>query len=98
LFRHTILRNLYGMATLEEKIKAELLLRSMVTNEGLPDPDHIEYGHTCIRAIWTESKLAVVIDIDDLSPDIETLEDLGVDPTALGCDADAGADGWDEAA
>lgn len=97
MFRHRILRNLWGMATLEEKIKAELLLRSMVTNEGLPEPDHIEYGHTCIRAIWTESKVALVIDIDDIPPEAETLEELGLDPTDL-ASSDPDADDWDEAA
>jgi hypothetical protein len=72
------------MATLEEKIHAELLLRSMVGKEGLPEPDHIEYGHTCIRAIWWESKLALVVDIDELGPEADSLEDLGLDPTDLG--------------
>jgi hypothetical protein len=76
------------MATLEQKIKAELKLREMVDSEGLPDPDHIEYGHTCIRAIWLESKVALVIDIDDLGPEVECLEDLGLDPTDLGGDDD----------
>jgi hypothetical protein len=71
------------MATLQQKIKAELQLRSMVENEGLPEPDHIEYGIDCIRVLWWESKVALVIDFDELGPDVETLEDLGLDPADL---------------
>ena len=72
------------MATLEEKIKVELQLRKMIEDEGMPEPDHIEYGYTCIRAIWLESRVALVIDIDDVDPDAQSLEDLGLDPTDLG--------------
>ena len=100
MFRYRILRNLWCMATLEQKITAELMLRSMVDKEGLPEPDHIEYGHTCIRAIWWESKVALVIDIDELGPEAESLEDLGLDPTDLGgdgrCELEDDADGWED--
>jgi hypothetical protein len=74
------------MATLQQKIKAELQLRSMVENEGLPEPDHVEYGIDCIRVLWWESKVALVIDFDELGPDVETLEELGLDPADLGAE------------
>ena len=103
LFGYTILRNLWGMATLQQKIEAELRFRALVDEEGLPHPDHIEYGHGCIRALWTASKLCVIVDIDDpgWDPDIE-----GLDAGPCGLDAgrperDAGAfsplDGWEAA-
>jgi hypothetical protein len=52
------------MATLAQKIEAEHKMRELIAQGGLPDPDHVEYGYTCIRLIWLEQKLAVVIDID----------------------------------
>lgn len=54
-----------GMATLAQKIEAEKRMRDLIEEGGLPQPDYIEYGYTCIRLIWTESKLCVVIDIDE---------------------------------
>jgi hypothetical protein len=53
------------MADLRQKITAERKLRELLDLAGLPRPDEIEYGHTCIRAIWWERKRAVVIDLDD---------------------------------
>ena len=53
------------MATLKQKIKAELRVREMLADNGVPAPDEIEYGHTCIRAFWHEPKIVIVVDIDD---------------------------------
>ncbi len=66
------------MATLKQKIKAERTLRELLASEELPMPDEIEYGYTCIRAIWWEQKRAVVIDLDDLggSPGEDAEHDL----------------------
>lgn len=52
------------MATLQEKIKAERAGRAMLERGGLPQPDHVEYGYTCIRFLWDEQKVALVIEID----------------------------------
>jgi hypothetical protein len=52
------------MATLAQKIQAETRMRELLEKSGLPQPDHIEYGYTCIRLFFEESKLVVVIDID----------------------------------
>jgi hypothetical protein len=53
------------MATLAQKIKAEQRMRDLLEEGGLPQPDWVEYGFTCIRLIFEESKLVVVIDIDE---------------------------------
>lgn len=53
------------MATLKQKIAAERKMRELIANEGLPEPTWIEYGYTCIRLFWEESKLVLVIDIDE---------------------------------
>ncbi|MGI9185458.1 MAG: hypothetical protein ACR2GZ_10960 [Solirubrobacteraceae bacterium] len=55
------------MATLKQKIRCERDARSFCEEYGLPEPDRIEYGYTCIRLFWDEPKTALVIDID--SPD-----------------------------
>jgi hypothetical protein len=55
------------MATLAQKKAAEAEARAMLEDHGLPQPDEVEYGYTCIRLIWHEEKLALVIDIDEPS-------------------------------
>jgi hypothetical protein len=63
------------MATLAQKIKCEQKVRAMLDSNGLPEPDEIEYGYTCIWVIWQESKLALRIDIDP-DPDYDYEQSL----------------------
>jgi hypothetical protein len=65
LFRCRRLGDAAGMATLAQKIRAEKQMRDLLEEGGLPQPDYIEYGYTCIRLIFEEPKLCVVIDIDE---------------------------------
>ena len=55
----------------------------MFEEGGLPDPDRVEYGHTCIRFFWNESKVALVVDIDEPPEGFEVvgryLDDLDED-------------------
>ncbi len=53
------------MATVEQKIATERRARELLAEQGLPIPALIEYGYTCIRLIWPESRLVLRIDIDD---------------------------------
>lgn len=53
------------MATLAQKIKAEKRMRDLLEESGLPKPDYVEYGFTCIRLFFNDTKHIVVIDIDD---------------------------------
>jgi hypothetical protein len=53
------------MATLAQKIEAEKRMRDLLEENGLPQPDYIEYGFTCIRLFFNETKHVVIIDIDD---------------------------------
>ena len=62
-----------GMATLQQKIQAEVRMRELVEEHGLPTPDAIEYGHTCIRVFWHEPKTVLVIDIDEPPPGFERI-------------------------
>jgi hypothetical protein len=51
------------LATLRQKRKAEQDARAMLDDHGLPQPDEVEYGEACIRLLWHEEKLVLVIDI-----------------------------------
>jgi hypothetical protein len=53
------------MAPLSQKVDAERRMRELLESEGLPQPDAIEYGHECIRLFFNESKLVVIIDLDE---------------------------------
>jgi hypothetical protein len=59
------------MATLRQKIQAEAKMRELLAENGLPEPDGIEYGHTCIRLFFNEPKVALIIDIDEPPPGFE---------------------------
>ena len=63
-------------ATLRHKRTVEQDARALLDDHGLPQPDEVEYGDTCIRLLWREQKLVLVIDITDplpgrLAPDLE---------------------------
>jgi hypothetical protein len=65
-----------AMATLRQKISAEQHARAMLDDHGLPQPDEVEYGHTCIRLLWREEKACMVVDIDEPPPGFVFGEDL----------------------
>jgi hypothetical protein len=56
---------LSGMATLQQKAEAENRMRMLLEENGLPQPDHVEYGFTCIRLFFERTKQMVVIEIDE---------------------------------
>ncbi|HTU85944.1 MAG TPA: hypothetical protein VMF57_10245 [Solirubrobacteraceae bacterium] len=53
------------MATLAQKIQTEQRMRELLEENGLPQPDHVEYGFTCIRLFFMDTKTVVVVDIDE---------------------------------
>ncbi len=53
------------MASLARKIDAERRMRDLLEMEGIPPPDAVEYGFTCIRMFWTQSKHCVIVDLED---------------------------------
>ncbi len=53
------------MATIKQKIGAERKMRDLCEESGLPQPDWIEYGYTCIRLFWEAAKAVIVVDIDE---------------------------------
>ena len=65
MFRNGELGHPCGMASLAQKIEAENRMRELLEESGLPQPDHVEYGYTCIRLFFNQTKQVVVIDIDE---------------------------------
>ena len=62
------------MATLAQKIEAEKRMRDLLEGSFLPQPDYVEYGFTCIRFFFNDTKQVVVIDIDnpdDIEAEVE---------------------------
>jgi len=53
------------MAPLARKIEAEKRIRDLLEENGLPQPDRVEYGFTCIRCFFESSKHVVIIDLDE---------------------------------
>lgn len=53
------------MATIAQKIQAERRMRELLEENGLPQPDHVEYGFTCIRLFFNDTKHVVIIDLDE---------------------------------
>jgi hypothetical protein len=68
------------MATLKQKIAAERDGRAMLEQGGLPQPDGVEYGYTCIRFFWNEPKLMLVIEIDKPPEGSEVVGEYLIDP------------------
>jgi hypothetical protein len=64
LFRFSDLREPAGMSTIEHKIAAEVKVRELLREQDVPPPDEIEYGHQCIRLLWHEPKVALVVDLE----------------------------------
>jgi len=53
------------MAPFDRKQKAERRIRALLDDAGLPEPDEVEYGAQCIRLLWHDRKVAVVVDVSD---------------------------------
>jgi hypothetical protein len=64
------------MATLAQKIEAEKRMRDLLAEGGLPQPDYVEYGFTCIRLFFERTRHVVIIDIDEPP---ETCEEVDTD-------------------
>jgi hypothetical protein len=65
LIRYRAPEDAAGRPTLAQKIEAETRMRALLESGGLPQPDYVEYGFACIRLFFNETKVVVVIDIDN---------------------------------
>lgn len=55
-------------------------MRALLDGAGLPDPDEVQYGHECIRLLWHDRKVAVVVDVSDFD---ESDDDEGYIPEGV---------------
>lgn len=53
------------MATMRDRGEAERDVRRLLESQGLPAPDEVEHRESEIVLLWHESKLALVIDLDE---------------------------------
>jgi hypothetical protein len=44
---------------------AERRMLALLKDSGLPLPDEVEYGTACVRFLWLDRKIAVVVDLDE---------------------------------
>jgi hypothetical protein len=51
--------------TLAAKVEAEHKFREFLREHGLPQPDEVEYGYTCLRFYYHDTKTCVVLDLDE---------------------------------
>jgi hypothetical protein len=53
------------VAPIDRKQKAERRMLSLLQSAGLPEPDEVQYGCECVRLLWHDRKVAVVVDVSD---------------------------------
>lgn len=53
------------MAEIDHKQLAERRMLALLEDSGLPLPDEVEYGTACVRFLWLDRKVAVVVDLDE---------------------------------
>jgi hypothetical protein len=61
------------MANRVGKIDCERQVRDFLEEKGLPQPDAVEYGYTCIRLFFHDPKVVLVVDIDEPPEDERSL-------------------------
>ena len=55
-------------------------MRALLQEYGLPWPDEVQHGERCVRFLWHDRKVAVVVDLDDFD---EIDADGGYTPESL---------------
>ncbi len=40
-------------------------MRQLLRRNGMPQPDKVEYGHGCIRLLFDDPQVVLVVDIDE---------------------------------
>jgi hypothetical protein len=53
------------MAPIDRKRLAERRMLALLEDSGLPLPDEVEYGADCVRLLWLDRKVVVVIDLEE---------------------------------
>jgi hypothetical protein len=56
---------LLDMASIDRKEQCERRFMALLDDSGLPLPDEVEYGDDEVRFLWTDRRVAVVVDLED---------------------------------
>jgi hypothetical protein len=59
------------MAPIDQKRLVERRMLALLEDSGLPLPDEVEYGTQCVRFLWLDRKVAVVVDLDETVGEVE---------------------------
>jgi hypothetical protein len=70
----------FGVAPIDDRHRIERRMLGLVREYGLPAPDEVQHGERCVRFLWHDRKVAVVVDLDDFE---EIEADGGYDPERL---------------
>ena len=54
-----------GMTPIDIKRRAEARMLQLLTDSGLPMPDEVRYREDSVEFLWTDRKVAVIVDLDD---------------------------------
>ncbi len=58
-------RILHGVAPIDHKQLAERRFLALLEDSALPLPDEVEYGTACVRFLWLDRRVAVVVDLEE---------------------------------
>jgi len=72
-------------------------MRSLLAEQGLPEPDDIAHVSRAVIFLWYETKAFVLVDLEEMPPDGDPLEGLDVRQLAIDLEDDP-FDGFIEAA
>ena len=62
--RHIVRPHPADMAPIDQKQLVEHRFMALMEDSGLPLPDEVEYGTDCVRFLWLDRKLVVIVDIE----------------------------------
>jgi hypothetical protein len=52
------------VASIDQKQLVERRFTALMEDTGLPLPDEVEYGADCVRFLWLDRKLVVIVDLE----------------------------------
>ena len=71
LFRHILRPHAARVEPIDQKRLVERRFMALIEDSGLPLPDEVEYGTACVRFLWLDQKVVVIVDIDETLGDVD---------------------------
>lgn len=54
-----------GMQPIDRRELAERRMLALLEDSGLPLPDEVQHGTDCVRFLWLDRRVAVVVELDE---------------------------------